>query len=401
MRPSKRLAVRPPRQVMAFEFRLTIDLKVPGQGDTVQRIDVPIVASVPLQPNDVPLAVVESVSKPLETAVEKRGFADLYRHLLTEQDRERRVSSKTIKDNLSCLGKFQAWIQSRHEGPIESPVRCLEDRSILKAYAEHLRSQPSGNSSSMCSKALATIGKLSAACVRDGLIGRKPDIVSRTSINIMRPRTEQQRRVKAVPVTLPELQSMLAVVDGCVWPRIGNVSPEKFWEANLLSHYVYGFRSQDWFSCRCTNKKGLLWSGVISATKCPALDDLHNEAGWAWYLVHKTSKKDEAAERPADVLVPLSTKMRSLIELFRGIDSERVFPMKNNSSTYSQEFSKLLDRAGLSDESREAEGKPIIRLSWDNGTLQALERHRQHCGQNMSAGRLQVTCYIMRLRRRE
>jgi hypothetical protein len=156
---------------------------------------------------------------------------------------------------------------------------------------------------------------------------------------------------------------MLAVVDGCKWPRLGSVKPSVFWQTNLLSHYVYGFRSQDWFPARSADKRGLLWSGVITATQCPVLDDLHNAAGWAWYLVHKTAKKDEAAERPSDVLVPLSSKMRELIEQFRGLDPERVFPMANNSRTYSHEFLKLLERAGLSDDARRNDNKPIIRLS--------------------------------------
>jgi hypothetical protein len=55
--------------------------------------------------------------------------------------------------------------------------------------------------------------------------------------------------------------------------------------------------------------------------------------------------------------------MRELIEQFRGIDPDRVFPMRNNSASYSTEFLSLLNRAGLSDESRRKEGKPIIRLS--------------------------------------
>ena len=141
------------------------------------------------------------------------------------------------------------------------------------------------------------------------------------------------------------------------------VKPSVFWKTNLLSHYVYGFRSQDWFAARSAQKQGLLWSGVITDSLCPFLDDLHNEAGWALYLVHKTANKDEAADRPSDVLVPLSSKMRELIEQFRGQDPDRVFPMKNNSRTYSQEFAKLLERAGLSDEMRRKEKKPIIRLS--------------------------------------
>jgi hypothetical protein len=242
-------------------------------------------------------------------------------------------------------------------------LSLLEQPKILRTYAEVLRAQPKGNSSAMASKALSSVGKLAGACVRAGMLQQKPETVSKSTINLLRPRTEEQRRVKAVPVTLGELQAMLAVVDGCKWPRLGKVKPSVFWQTSLLAHYVYGFRSQDWFAARSAEKKGLLWSGVITSSQCPVLDDLHNAAGWAWYLVHKTAKKDEAAERPSDVLVPLSSKMRELIEGFRGLDPERVFPMANNSRTYSQEFSKLLERAGLSDDARRSEGKPIIRLS--------------------------------------
>jgi hypothetical protein len=294
---------------------------------------------------------------------ESRSLVELYDALLSDSDRERRVSLKTIRDNHSALKRFETWGKVNHRVVFGRPVSVLEQSSVLRAYAEFLRSQPKGNSSAMCSKALSSVGKLAGACVRAGLIANKPDVVSRTSINLLRPRTEEQRRVKSVPVTVVELQAMLSVVDGCKWPRLGNVSPAVFWKTSLLAHYVYGFRSQDWIAARSSEKQGLLWTGVVTSSKCPLLDDLDNSAGWCWYLVHKTAKKDEAAERPSDVLVPLSSVMRELIEQFRGIDPVRVFPLPNNSSTYSKEFQMLLDRAGLSDESRRNEGKPIIRLS--------------------------------------
>jgi hypothetical protein len=236
---------------------------------------------------------------------ESRSLVALYDDLLAESDRERRVSVKTIKDNQSALRKFEAWGRANHRVVAGRPLSLLEQPGILRGYAEFLRAQTKGNSSAMCSKALSSVGKLAGACVRSGLINQKPETVSRTTINLLRPRTEEQRRVKAVPVTLSELQAMLAVVDGCRWPRLGKVKPSVFWETLLLSHYVYGFRSQDWFAARSNEKQGLLWTGVITASQCPVLEDLHNPAGWAWYLVHKTAKKDEAAERPSDVLVPL------------------------------------------------------------------------------------------------
>ncbi len=295
--------------------------------------------------------------------IDSRSLVDLYDELLAASDRERRVSVKTIRDNRAALNKFEDWGRAQHRVVAGRPLSLLEQPKILRGYAEFLRAQLKGNSSAMASKACSAIGKLAGACVRSGMLKHKPETVSKSTINLLRPRTEEQRRVKAVPVTVAELQAMLAVVDGCKWPRLGKVKPSKAWEAFLKGHYGYGFRSQDWVAARSSEKKGLLWSGVITSSQCPVLDDLQNEPGWVWYLVHKTAHKDEAAERPSDVLVPLSWNMRELLEEFRGIDDERVFPMANNSRTYSEEFRKLLERAGLSDESRRKDGKPIIRLS--------------------------------------
>lgn len=316
---------------------------------------------VPLKVFQEPKAPVVEVVKP--EVIESRSLADLYNELLAEIDKEKRVSIKTIRDNRSALDKFEDWGKAQHRVVAGRPLSLLEQPKILRTYAEFIRGQVKGNSSAMASKACSSIGKLAGACVRAGILKQKPETVSKSTINLMRPLTEQERRIKAVPVTVAELQAMLAVVDGSKWPRLGKVKPAVFWQTSLLAHYVYGFRSQDWFAARSAEKQGLLWSGVITESQCPFLEDLHNAAGWALYLVHKTANKDEAADRPSDVLVPLSWKMRELIEQFRGLDSERVFPMKNNSRTYSQEFSKILERAGLSDEMRREEKKPIIRLS--------------------------------------
>jgi hypothetical protein len=323
--------------------------------------DACCVGQIPLRVFPEPQSSVIEAAKP--EVIESRSLVDLYDELLAASDKEKRVSVKTIRDNRAALHKFEAWGKAQHRVVADRPLSLLEQPKILRGYAEFLRSQAKGNSSAMASKALSAVGKLAGACVRVGMLKQKPETVSKSTINLLRPRTEEQRRVKAVPVTVAELQAMLAVVDSAKWPRLGKVKPSVFWQTSLLAHYVYGFRSQDWFAARSAEKKGLLWSGVISSSQCPALDDLHNAAGWAWYLVHKTAKKDEAAERPSDVLVPLSAKMRDLLEQFRGLDPERVFPLANNSRTYSEEFARLLDRAGLSDESRRKDNKPIIRLS--------------------------------------
>jgi hypothetical protein len=329
------------------DFQFTFDACCAGQ--------------IPLRVFPEPQSRFVEAAKP--EVIESRSLVDLYDELLSASDKERRVSVKTIRDNRAALDKFETWGNAQHRVVAGRPLSLLEQPKILRGYAEFLRAQVKGNSSAMASKALSSVGKLAGACVRAGMLKQKPETVSKSTINLLRPRTEEQRRVKAVPVTLGELQAMLAVVDGAKWPRLGKVKPSVFWQTSLLAHYVYGFRSQDWFAARSAEKKGLLWSGVITSSRCPALDDLHNAAGWAWYLVHKTAKKDEAAERPSDVLVPLSAKMRDLLEQFRGLDPDRVFPLANNSRTYSEEFARLLDRAGLSDDARRRDNKPIIRLS--------------------------------------
>lgn len=299
----------------------------------------------------------------VSTVPEVRSLVDLYQDLLSNRDAERRVSEKTIRDNLSVLKRFQAWSETVGKLGDQHPVRLLEKEGILREFAEYIRSQPKGHSAAMANKAIGVIVKLGNACQAAGVISKRVERVAKSSINLMRPRTEKQRRTKGIPVAIEELKRMLSVLDDCNWPKLGNVPPSVFWRVNLMGHFLYGFRSQDWFACRGNNKKGLLWSGITSKTECPAIKGLHNDGGWAFYMVHKTANKDEAAERSPEVLIPLSTEMRDLIERFRGIDSERVFPTANNSRTYSEEFIRILNRAGLSDESRAAAGEPIIRPS--------------------------------------
>jgi hypothetical protein len=76
-----------------------------------------------------------------------------------------------------------------------------------------MRARQHGSSSSICLKAIAAIIKLSGVLVKSDLMRRKPAAPSRSEINVLKPRSERQRRVKAVPVTISELQAMLAVLD--------------------------------------------------------------------------------------------------------------------------------------------------------------------------------------------
>lgn len=352
----------------AMEFSFLIDVTANNQlpitipvSSTIEPDEViSVVANVPAEPEPSTVSVTSPVSVLESPCV---SLVTLYGQLLGPRDREKRVRPATIRGHLTSLRRFEEWAAGHEKYKQLRGVALMETPGILSDFAEYLRAQEKGSSASMCMKAIASVIKLAGVCVAQDIIRKKPASPSRSEINVLKPRSEKQRRIKAVPVTIDELRAMLAVIHKATWPRLGGVSPETFWRTNLLSHFVYGFRSQDWFGCGDPDKPGLLWSGVINDTQCPVIEDLHNEAGWVWYLVNKTKNKDEAAERPSDVLVPLSKTMRALIEQFRGLDSVRVFPLRNNSASYSAQFRKIREWAGLSDAVREAASKPIIRLS--------------------------------------
>jgi hypothetical protein len=199
---------------------------------------------------------------------------------------------------------------------------------------------------------------------------------TRGDVNMMRAASTENEDFQGEPVTLAEFAKLMSpeVLQGCRWPRIGNVSPAQFWECVLLSHMVFGFRSQDWFAARTNEKAGLMWADIVASTQCPKLDDLHNPHGWLWYLVHKTKKKSQRAAKPVKLLVPIPGRLRVLIELFRGLDPERVFPLTSNSRYWSLEFTKILERAGLDDASRKAAKKPVIKLSLGQKKVASLRK---------------------------
>lgn len=296
-------------------------------------------------------------------AAETESLVELYDRLFEERHQEERLRPRSIQENRSRLRRFEAWVDTRIDTPRICALKTLETPGILKEYAKYLRSQSDGSSESMCSKAISTIRQVATACHELGLIRIVPKRPSNAFITQLKPKSAEDRRITSVPVRVDELRAMLAAVDGCQWPKLGKVNPAVFWEACLLSHYAYGFRSQDWFAVQDQWKQGLLWSGVITESKCPVLDDLHNENGWAMFVVHKTDTKDQVAGRTSDVAVPLSAKMRSLIESFRGVHPVRVFPLTSSGVSYRREFRQIRKRAGLSDKERLDSGKQIIRLS--------------------------------------
>jgi hypothetical protein len=279
-----------------------------------------------------------------------------------------RNEARTVRADLARVGRFEEWLQKsaqRISTPLRNPFESIaQNKHILFDYARFVRSQPEGNSTATVLQAMNAIMKLARWAKETGRLSSLPKYPTRGDCNEMRIQ-DQESEFQGEPVTLGELRQMMnpEVLNGCTWPEFANVTPAAFWRGVLLAHYCLGFRSQDWFAVRTTDKAGLLWSDIVTETQCPRLEDLHSEHGWAWYLVHKTKKKSRRAAKPVKLLVPLSRELREFIELFRGLDAERVFPLPSNSRYWSQQIQGILFRAGLDPESRTSAHKPVIQLS--------------------------------------
>lgn len=125
--------------------------------------------------NERPEPTVDLTESPLVPVMEgdedPRTLVELYQDLLSERDKERRVSVKTIRDNKSVLNRFQRWAEkSDCFAGIQPPIRLLEAKGILRGFAEYIRNQPKGHSAAMANKAIGVVIKLSNAldCSKDG-----------------------------------------------------------------------------------------------------------------------------------------------------------------------------------------------------------------------------------------
>jgi hypothetical protein len=332
----------------------------------------------PMTPPSAEPAAIDPPAAPPEVITvseSPEALVDLYRKHLMPGELETN-EAKTVHADVARIQRFQDWLDSAEsldltDTRMTTPrvgylQRFSESRDLLFRYARVLRRRSSGNSPSTVMQSMNAIMKLCRWCMDSGRLDRLPKHPTKGDLLLMGTHLFQdESEFQGEPVTPDELRQMMdpEVLKGCLWPRLGDVSPSTFWRTVLLSHFVLGFRSQDWFAARTNKKSGLLWSDVITATQCPRLPDLHSPYGWCWYLVHKTKKKSQRSQKPVKLLVPLAKQLRELIELFRGIDPVRVFPLPSNSHSWSREFRGILKRAGLDETARRAAGRPVIQLS--------------------------------------
>jgi hypothetical protein len=312
--------------------------------------------------------VVTSTTNALPTIVAKPEptLVELYEELLAKKERLRN-EPKQVRDDLRYIAEFERWLAEPESAPrINTPrgalVKTLEFSEVFEQWARSIRAREVGGSVGQTMKKMNAVSKLAKACHAAGLINRAGRTPTQGDLRLMAEisasEDSESEDFQGEPVTVEEF---LRMIDCCVedaWPYL-----PKYWVLKLTASYFLGFRLQDWFAELETTKKGLLWDGVISDPTCPRIEGLQNEAGWLWYLVHKTKKKDQKKGRNPRVLMPNAKQLQEMMEPYRGLDPERVFPVPCNKRSSGREFHAILKRAGLDDATRLKQGKPIIRLS--------------------------------------
>jgi hypothetical protein len=308
-----------------------------------------------------------AAAEPTIVVKDSPSLVELYEELLAKKERLRN-EPKQVRDDLRYVAEFERWVIAEQSAlrisiPRGALSKTLEFSEILESWARELRAREVGGSVGQTMKKMNAVGKLSKACHASGLTARAAKAPTAGELQLMGEVSDTEdsdsEDLQGEPVTIDEFRRMVECCRGAdVWPYL-----PKYWELKLTASYYAGFRLQDWFAELNKEKRGLLWSGVLSEPICPRLADVINPSGWLWFLVHKTKKKDQKKARNPRLLIPQASPLAALMEPYRGLDPERVFPVPCNKRSSHREFHAILSRAGLDDANRMKAGKPIIRIS--------------------------------------
>lgn len=247
-------------------------------------------------------------------------------------------SIRSVRSGLACFSNW--YSETFHRNCVVRDLFVTPDRVWL--FAAHEVS--SGSSVATVVRKIAAISKvMRVVCARNRafVMPELPGLKQLQKMSAKRTSDNPFLDV-AVPetVTVAEFRAMRESCEVADWPALPGVSPEQFWQVVLDCHWTYGFRSQDWFSIQTRSVRGLLWNQVSLAESCPIhqLRDLVWPHGWVCFWVRKCNRH---------LALPLSSRVRSHVDLFRGIDPERVFPIPRSKDQFYSNFLRIKEAAGV------------------------------------------------------
>lgn len=273
----------------------------------------------------------------------------------------------TLSGDYTAIKHWEAYTAEQHALDIESSA-CAENparvsaigKGMLMGFRQWL--QKRGQSNQSVRRIESTIRKILKEAVDREIVGKVPKLSKLT-----------QKRYRPAPVVLEEVQALIDAATVATWPKLP-VGAAIFWRAALLAAWTVGFRTQDFIGLRDRTVTGLLWSGVVTSPRCPdaSIRDCVSPCGWFDFTPRKTELSCGLS-----VLLPIHPALAPLIEKFRGLDSQRVFPVGRSGDRFARQFREIRKAAGVSDDvSISGDGRngrrsirKGCRNNWDNVEL--------------------------------
>lgn len=185
-------------------------------------------------------------------------------------------------------------------------------------------------------------------------------------------------------VTLEEVGKLYLTADAATWPKLKRIDrdrrpdlkPADWWRAWLCLWWHYGAQTQDVAAFQNSRYAGLLWASVFDQVECPdsQFSGLRSEFGWLQWTPGRST-------RP--VILPQTDIVARHLAVFRGLDSERVFPNGRNKIRFTEAFNAIRDAAGLGPDVTIAdcgERQGVARRSIRNGSRDAWDRLKPGLG---------------------
>jgi hypothetical protein len=299
-------------------------------------------------------------------STDTRSLLDWYGELVEPVDIDNGVKQSSIMETKTGLRSFAAFLASVEKYRTTSPIlRLLDgDREILPAFQKwaiemggrpsckckvrepglkcpKCGAEPEGLSKDSARKRITAVVKVCRILCDEGLmqkLPKKPGVRAADKIIVASGRdTRRTRRPKHVKQS--EYEAIRQHCSVAVWPNLG-MPPGDVWAFIVDFCWTYGVRTEDLVSYT-SGKDGLRWSMIVEAQKCPVeeLDCPDWQHGWIDYDQDKTYEA---------CLVPMSSRIRSGIESFRGLDPVRVIPMPRNNAYFYREWHRILSAAEVS-----------------------------------------------------
>jgi hypothetical protein len=273
--------------------------------------------------------------------------------------RSQTISKKSANDHRGSMTAFDQWFSEQFLK--DRGARCVTPRpscfpaiqenadSILFEFSKW-RLQREGNSVTTVNRRLGHLKMVCKEAVAHGLLTKVPAKPTIADLKRMRPKKESAKRTKSKAVAIADVGKLLNHTSAASYPQLGDVSPADFWDGCIRYHALWGPRTQDVFAYRDPAKDGLLWSDVYTSPECPdselaeEIPGLQSPHGWLYYRIEKDKHSDEQF-----ILLPLPLWLKQFIERFRGLDSQRVFPLSRNHKAWGASWRAIREAAGVGD----------------------------------------------------